>query len=140
MRTRRFEIGRFEAGTIVLLVLVALAGGIVYARDTDGVLGGTVLNGKGAPVIAAEVFWQTADGKAPHAARTDTNGRFRIPGVRQGLYDLRAQAAGMTSEWEHNVVVRPGAEANVTLRLSRRVTQPNSGNQHSSAAAGKPSY
>ena len=115
---------RFEAGAIVLLALAACAGGIAYAKGVDGVLGGIVLNAKGAPVSAAEVFWQTADGKAPHAVRTDAGGRFRIANVRQGLYEVRAQAAGMTSEWEHNVVVRPGGEASVTLRLSHRIPQP----------------
>jgi hypothetical protein len=117
---------RFEAGTIILLVLAACAGGIGYAKGVDGVLGGIVLNVTGAPVNAAEIFWQTADGKAPHAARTDAGGRFRIAGVRQGLYEVRAQAAGMTSEWQHNVVVRPGGEAIVTLRLSKRIPPPAS--------------
>jgi len=121
---------RFEAGTIVLLALVACAGVIGYAKPVDGILGGVVLNAKGAPVRAADVFWQTADGKAPHAAHTDASGRFRIANVRQGLYEVRAQAAGMTSEWEHNVVVRPGGQASLTLRLSRRIPQ---------AAAGRPS-
>lgn len=114
----------FEAGIVVLLLLTAGAGGIGYAAPVDGVLGGVVLNAKGAPVNAAEIFWQTADGKAPHAARTDAAGRFRIPKLRQGLYDVRAEAAGMTSEWQHNVVVRPGGEASVTLRLSRRIPRP----------------
>jgi hypothetical protein len=117
---------RFDAGTIILLVLAACAGGIGYAKAVDGVLGGIVLNAKGAPVNAAEIFWQTADGKAPHAARTDATGRFHIANVRQGLYEVRAQAAGMTSEWQHNVVVRPGGEASVTLRLSRRIPPPAS--------------
>ena len=117
---------RFEAGTIILLVLAACAGGIGYAKGVDGVLGGIVLNVTGAPVNAAEIFWQTADGKAPHAARTDATGRFHIANVRQGLYEVRAQAAGMTSEWQHNVVVRPGGEASVTLRLSKRIPPPAS--------------
>ena len=128
---------RFEAGIIALLILAAFAGGIVHAKAVDGVLGGIVLSAKGAPVSAAEVFWQTADGKAPHAARTDASGRFRIARVRQGLYDVRAQAAGMTSEWEHNVVVRSGGEASVTLRLSRRIPRPAASLPSS---AGNPTY
>lgn len=115
---------RFGAGIVVLLMLTAFAGRIGYAAPVDGVLGGIVLNAKGAPVSAAEILWQTADGKAPHAARTDAAGRFRIAKLRQGLYDVRAEAAGMTSEWQHNVVVRPGGEASVTLRLSRRIPKP----------------
>jgi hypothetical protein len=118
---------RFEAAIIALMVLAACAAGIGYAKGVDGVLGGIVLNAKGAPVNAAEIFWQSADGTAPHATRTDAGGRFRIAGVRQGLYDVRAQAAGMTSEWQHNVVVRPGGEASVTLRLSHRIPRPAAG-------------
>jgi virginiamycin B lyase len=35
-----------------------------------------------------------------------------------GSYDLRASAGGAWSEWEHNVLVRPGNDSNVTLRLA----------------------
>ena len=37
--------------------------------------------------------------------------------LRTGSYDLRANADGTWSEWEHNVLVRPGKSTNVTLRL-----------------------
>ena len=123
-----------------MLALAAFAAAVLPAKPTDGVLTGVVLNIKGAPVSAADIFWQT-DGQAPHAARTDASGKFRIPAVRQGLYDLRAEAAGMTSDWEHNVVVRPGAEASVTLRLSHRVSvskKPATGNPHAGTAGNLP--
>jgi len=105
----------FIAGAVALLFLAAFA----YGKIADGVLDGVVLNGNGVPVAFAEVFWQAADGKAPHATRANGRGRFRIAGVSQGLYDLRAQAAGMTSEWEHNVLVRSGKVSSVTLHLIR---------------------
>ena len=96
-----------------------LASTFAFARISEGVLDGVVVNGKGAPVAFAAVVWQGADGKAPHALRANGNGRFRIAGVHQGLYDIRAEALGMTSEWEHNVLVRSGRVASVTLRLTR---------------------
>jgi len=105
----------FTAGATAFLFL-ALFG---HARTAEGVLDGVVLNGKGTPVAFADVFWQAADGKAPHAARTNGNGHFRIAGIPQGLYEVRAQALGLTSEWEHNVLVRSGKVASVTLHLSR---------------------
>jgi hypothetical protein len=49
---------------------------------------------------------------------TDVNGRFQVTGVRPGLYELRAETAEMWSDWQHNVLVRTGAEASVTLRLT----------------------
>ena len=116
---------RFAGAICVLLVIVLTGAAIACGRTAEGVLDGTVLNSKGAPVAAAQVFWQTADGKAPHAVRTDANGHFRIAGVRQGLYELRARASGMSSEWEHNVFVRAGTAASVTLRLSRATPPPS---------------
>lgn len=102
-------------GALALLLVATFA----YARISEGTLDGVVLNGKGAPVAFAEVFWQAADGKAPHALRTNGRGQFRIAGVRQGLYDVRAEALGLTSEWEHNVLVRSGKVSSLTLHLTR---------------------
>jgi Carboxypeptidase regulatory-like domain len=96
----------------------ALLTAFAYAGISEGVLDGVVLNGKGTPVAFAAVVWQGADGKAPHALRTNGNGHFRIAGIHQGLYDIRAEALGMTSEWEHNVFVRSGRVVSVTLRLT----------------------
>jgi carboxypeptidase family protein len=104
----------FGVGILALLLASAFA----YSRTSEGALDGVVLSGKGAPVAFAEVLWQTADGKAPHALRANASGHFRIA-VRQGLYELRAEALGMTSEWEHNVLVRAGRVSTLTLRLSR---------------------
>jgi hypothetical protein len=108
-------------------LFMALAFGVLFAAasacsaTTEGALDGVVLNGKGAPVAFAEVLWQAADGKAPHALRANGSGHFHIAGVRQGLYDIRAEGLGMVSDWEHNVFVRTGKVASVTLRLSHRI-------------------
>ena len=90
---------RFAAFILGLLFIAPYA----RSRPTEGVLDGVVLNGKGAPVAFAAVLWQAADGKAPHALRANGNGYFRIVGVRQGLYDIRAQHSGMASDWERVV-------------------------------------
>lgn len=102
--------------TAVLALLFAAA--FSYGKATAGVLDGVVLNGKGLPVAFADVFWQTADGRSPHAVHTNGKGYFRIERLSQGLYELRAQALGMTSEWEHNVWVPAGQVVSVTLRLT----------------------
>lgn len=109
---------RFAALIFGLLFVVPYA----CSKPAEGVLDGVVLNGKGAPVAFAAVVWQGADGKAPHALRADGNGYFRIVGVRQGLYDIRAQRSGMVSDWEHNIYVRTGRVSSVTLRLTHRIT------------------
>ena len=112
--------------TALALLLSFLAPILAQSRSVEGVLDGVVLSGKGAPVAFAEVFWQTADGRAPHAVRANGSGHFRIGGLRQGLYEVRAQGLGMTSEWEHNVWVPAGREANVTLHLTHRTARSGS--------------
>jgi len=88
------------------------------AKEKPGSLNGEVVNTKGTAVPGAQILWQAADGGIPHVLHSDAHGRFHIEPLRAGLYDVRASAAGTWSEWEHNVTVRPGSEATVTLRLS----------------------
>jgi hypothetical protein len=83
------------------------------------VLSGIVLNAQGTPVTGAQIFWQNSDGTKPRASKTDEYGRFRMTKLPAGLYDLRAEANGMWSDWAHNVPVRGGREARVTLQLAR---------------------
>jgi hypothetical protein len=116
---------RFAAQVFALLFVATFACG----KTSEGALDGVVLNGKGAPVAFAQVFWQTADGRAPHAVRANGSGRFRIAGISQGLYEVRAQALGMTSEWEHNVWVPAGRAASVTLRLTHPTRRSGTGNR-----------
>ena len=87
------------------------------ADNRPGTLAGIVVNARGAPVAGAQVLWQNADGQSVHVLHTDADGRFRIERLYAGLYDLRATTGTTWSEWERNVLVRPGSDVNVTLRL-----------------------
>jgi virginiamycin B lyase len=94
------------------------------AKTKPGTLSGEVVNAKGAPVAGAQILWQMSDGRIPHILHSDAQGRFHIPQLRAGLYELRASAGDAWSEWEHNVSVRPGADATVTLRLKFKPPPP----------------
>ena len=94
-------------------------------KESPASLGGEVVSAKGTPVARAAVLYQAADGRAPHVVHTDTQGHFRIEEIRAGLYDLRAVKGKMQSEWSHNVLVRPGRQANVTLRLEIDAPAPS---------------
>ena len=102
------------------LLLLAIAPLLIRAASPDnrpGTLTGIVVNAKGARVAGAQVLWQNADGQSIHALHTDAQGRFRIDRLYAGLYDLRATTGTTWSEWERNVLVRPGGETSITLRL-----------------------
>jgi hypothetical protein len=109
--TRRF---------FVLAALCLLGASLtVAATKSKTSLSGVVLNKKGEPVPLARVFWAAADGTTPHTLHTDSSGHFQVASVRPGLYEVRGEANGMWSDWEHNVLVRAGVGGNVTLRLIR---------------------
>ena len=93
-------------------------------RLKPGNLDGEVVNTKGAPVAGAQILWQASDGETPHVLHTDSQGRFHVGPLRAGSYDLRASANGTWSEWEHNILVRPGSDANITLRLKYKEPPP----------------
>jgi virginiamycin B lyase len=109
---------------VIVLCAAALASAGVRAQYPKvaplkpGSLTGEVVSAKGAPVAGAQILWQAADGSTPHVLHSDAQGHFRIDPLRAGLYELRASAGDTWSEWEHNVMVRPGSEATVKLRLS----------------------
>jgi hypothetical protein len=109
--------------SLILLVGLALLPASLQAqypkvaKQPPGGLAGEVVNDKGAPVAAAVIMWQPADGEKPHVLHSDAHGHFRIAPLRAGLYDLRASAGAASSDWAHNLLVNPGTDTNVTLRL-----------------------
>lgn len=106
----------FVFALAAFLVLAANA----PADDGLGTLAGTVMNAQGKLVSDASVTIQSADGKSPHATRTNAQGRFFFPELPHGLYDVRAYHNGMKSEWKHNVNVETGKQIEVSLKLTTK--------------------
>jgi len=89
-------------------------------RGGNGTLSGIVLGPKNTGVADVHVVLQTSDGRNPHSTVTDAKGRFIFPFLKPGLYDVRAEGQGLSSEWKHNVFVPRGKQTNVTLHLRKR--------------------
>src|ERR1700747_1503997 len=87
-------------------------------KPAASVVQGRVVNSKGEGVPGAQVFIQSADGPAPHTFKADADGHFsRVVYARRGLYDMRAEAGGLWSEWQHNVSVKSSAKSEIVLTL-----------------------
>jgi hypothetical protein len=103
------------------LTLVAVAvfapQNIAAQHKSGGVLTGVVVGPDDKPVPHASITYQSAAGIAPHAVHADAQGRFTITKLHSDIYDLRASAKGVFSEWEKNVAVQSGHTKSVTLRL-----------------------
>jgi hypothetical protein len=106
-------------GILQVLAFSVLGATMALATPAPSGLQGTVLNTKGQPVASARVFVQGADGKAPRVVTTDARGHFHTTALGVGMYDVRAEAAGSWSPWEHNVVLKNGQQVNLTLKLMR---------------------
>jgi hypothetical protein len=103
---------------VFLLVLTAVCGvGAAPQSKGSGILSGVVLGPDDRPVSHASVTYQSSAGNAPHAVRTDSQGRFTITKLKSDNYDLRATGKGVFSQWEKNISVKSGQTKTVTLRL-----------------------
>lgn len=105
---------------IIALLLAAVASVQAQQHKTaakKASISGTVIGPDDKPVPHAAVTYQSSGGTAPHAIHADAHGHFLIPNLHGDIYDIRASAKGIFSEWEKNVVVRPGQQKNIILHL-----------------------
>jgi len=86
-------------------------------KKSAGILVGTVLGADEKPVPHAAISCESSGGIHPRAVHADERGHFRITGLKQDNYDLRASANGAYSDWERNIPVKLGSTKEVTLRL-----------------------
>jgi hypothetical protein len=110
-------------GLIFLAILALLLSAVATVRagrqkkTAKGSISGTVIGPDDKPAPHAAVTYQSSSGNAPHATHADVHGHFTIGNLKGDNYDLRASAKGIFSEWEKNIVVRPGQQKTITLRL-----------------------
>ena len=105
---------------IIALVLTTVAS-VCASQQSRGPgkasISGTVIGPDDKPVPRAAITYQSSSGTAPHATHADAHGRFTISNLQSDIYDIRASANGIFSEWEKNVMVRPGQQKTITLYL-----------------------
>jgi hypothetical protein len=105
----------------LLLVFTVIFSGRLQAQKIDSgsvTITGTVLDANGKPVPAASVSCNSSAGIRARVVHTDKNGHYRVTGLKEDSYDLRASAKGAYSDWEKMIPMRKGQTREVTLRLS----------------------
>jgi len=83
----------------------------------SGIISGIVLGPDDKPAPFAAISYQSSGGTAPHAVHADAHGRFTITKLHSDIYDVRASANGIFSEWKKNFKVESGRTSDLTLRL-----------------------
>ncbi len=105
------------AACLALLVIPASATG---QSITSGSLIGAVINANGSPMPNVSVWVTNNSTGVAYALNTSRNGRFSLPLLPPGSYDVKAELLGYRPQSITNVPVRPGRQKRVeiTLRLA----------------------
>ncbi len=112
---------RFAMATIAVLFGAAFALPVLAQTATTGIIEGTVKNEKGEP-IADATLTGTA-GQAPFTALTDAKGRYVLPNLPSGSYNVRAEAPGRGAVVQEGVSVKIGSRTQLDFILNTGITE-----------------
>ncbi len=101
--------------TLTLMFLLASPG---LAASSDAALSGVVRDAHGVPQLGTLVQLLSADASVIATAFTDAHGRYLIPSVLPGQYQLRATAAFFVPSSRHNVRLQSGTQAIINLTMN----------------------
>src|SRR5688572_22836128 len=94
--------------TLGLWILCA-ASTSAQTRATTADLGGVILDGTGGVVAGASVVARNDATSATREVRTQSDGRFSIPALPPGIYQITAHAIGFGSQTREGVTLTLGS-------------------------------
>ena len=91
------------------------------AQTTSGSISGTVTDASSASVPGAQVTAVNAETGAQRASVTGWDGRYQLPGLPPGIYDLRVEKEGFNTIIQQGTVLQVTQDVvlNVALRIGR---------------------
>src|SRR5580704_2395806 len=110
-----------------LLIGVIVGACLVSAQVTTGTISGIVQDPSGAAIAGAEVTVKNLDTGMARTFTSDAGGRYTVPDLPLGNYEVQAQHAGFQTEVRSGITLTVGREAVVNLslkvgQLSEKVT------------------
>ncbi len=101
-----------------ILVIFALPVGAVRAQDTTGTILGTITDASGAVLPGVSITVKNTDTAQSRTIVTDEGGRYRVPLLAPGHYEVTAQLSGFQTMVRSGITVTVGQQAVVDARLS----------------------
>src|SRR5437660_2434756 len=101
----------------VLLMSVLLSGHLVSAQVTNGTILGVVQDSTGAVIPGVSVTVKSLATGIGRAAVSDEGGRYTIPDLTLGNYEVNAQLAGFQTEVRSGITITVGRSAVVNFAL-----------------------
>jgi len=113
-----------RAAAVAFFISQVLFPSLVSAqRSADGGIAGVVVTEAGAPVNAATVRINRADGTVPRETTTDSTGRFTIASLPSGLYRVTARRIGYREAQLPSLRIVAGQTSSVRVMLTASPTQ-----------------
>jgi Carboxypeptidase regulatory-like domain len=91
--------------------------GNLYAQVEKATLSGTVMDASGAVIVGAKVQAKDIDTGVTYSGDTDGQGRYILPEMQVGTYDVSAQKSGFQQMVQTGVVLTVGARPLLDFKL-----------------------
>lgn len=105
------------ARVVIAIALVVASAGISRAQGVTGTLLGTVTDKTGAVLPGVTVAIRHIDTNRLHTIVSDASGRYREPQLAIGVYELKAEMPGFTTQIRQGVQLTVGAEMTLNFVL-----------------------
>ena len=113
---RRLYSARTEGGSALCRLACLILATPMFAQ-APGTLSGTATDPSGAAVVSAAVEAKNADTGASRSTLTDAAGRYTIPSLAVGRYELRARAKGFREEVRTGIQLAGDQSATVDIKM-----------------------
>ncbi len=107
----------FLAALAIPFLCVLFAGNL-YAQVEKATLSGTVMDPSGAVIVGAKIQAKNVNTGVTYSGGTDGQGRYILPEMQVGTYDVSAQKAGFQQMVQTGIVLTVGARPILDFKLS----------------------
>ena len=108
---------RPEVFSILIFLLIVLSPLTGFSQTTTGTILGTVTDAAGAVVPGATVTIKNVETGVTRNIVTDEGGRYRVPGLPLGKYEVNVERQGFSRELRSGIELTVGREAVVDFAL-----------------------
>jgi len=105
---------RLAIGLIALILVLAMPG---FAQNSSGIISGRITDSTGAVVPNAQITVTETDTNVDSVSATNSDGLYRIPGLRDGPYKMIVTAPGFKKLTREGFALRIGENLPVNLQL-----------------------
>ena len=102
---------------IALVLLLAVAGTLAQQASSTATLTGFVTDPTGAAVIAAKITARNTESRFTSVGQTNETGRYSIPFLNPGPYELRVEAAGFRTYVQTGIELRAAESLRIDVTL-----------------------